>query len=271
MIKERKIRYKEVSKELQSLVAPNSGMSSRSSIGFEHKIGEYYYFDVENLIPYKNQTRQIFDEKELDELSETITKYGIRQPLTVIRSNEVQGSYEVVSGERRLRAAIKAGLKSLPCIILKDENNAEEIALIENVQRNDLHPVELGNAYYKLLSNGKHGSVSELAKKIGKPVSSISENSKLAELPNEIKQYLIDHNIRSRAILRNLTTAKNNDERERLLGIANKTQKILSTKSYFKVSYVDNQFILDRRLFNKLAQNEKRQLKHFLMELIQEL
>ena len=145
-----KVRYRDISPELEKLATPVSSQNSRVSIGFEDEVGEFYYFSVDDLIPYKNQARSIFDEDEINKLSDTIKQHGVRQPLSIIKSKIVLDKYEVVSGERRLRAAKLAALKKVPCIIIKDEKDADEISLIENIQRQDLHPLERHcKRYYK--------------------------------------------------------------------------------------------------------------------------
>jgi len=131
----------------------NQTNKTRSSIYTENFKGEFYNISVDKLIPFKNQARKIFDEKSMLNLAKTIKEHGIRQPLTVIPSDIREGCYEVISGERRLRAAKSIGMEKVPCIIIHDMLKAEEIALIENIQREDLHPVELLKAFSNLLHN----------------------------------------------------------------------------------------------------------------------
>src|SRR3990167_3970784 len=100
-----KVKYTKISPELEMLATPVASQNSRVSIGFEDEVGEFYYFSVEDLIPYKNQARSIFDEAEIEKLAETIKTHGIRQPLSILKSRIIPDKYEVVSGERRLRAA----------------------------------------------------------------------------------------------------------------------------------------------------------------------
>ena len=107
----------------------NSNESSqRVSTYTESYKGEYYNIEVTKLIPFKNQSRKHFDQKSLEELASTIRVHGIRQPLTILPSSEQEGKYEIISGERRWKAAQIAGLTKVPCIIIHNQEAAEEIA-----------------------------------------------------------------------------------------------------------------------------------------------
>lgn len=124
------VRYKEIPSELSHLAAPKvGGIPTRVSIGLDNNIGEFYFIAIEDLRPFKNQARKHFDKAEIDALAGSIKVHGMRQPLTIIACEGEKGKYEVVSGERRLRAAQIAGLKKVPCILLKNHALAEEITL----------------------------------------------------------------------------------------------------------------------------------------------
>lgn len=104
------------------------GKRMRSSVYTDDYVGEYYHIPAAKLIPFKKQARRVFSKESLESLASTIQAHGIRQPLTVVVSLE-EGKYEIVSGERRYRAALLAGKTSMPCIILPDYKKASEIAL----------------------------------------------------------------------------------------------------------------------------------------------
>lgn len=265
-----KIKYKNISPEMKKLADPNLGQSIRTSVGMEKHVSEYYFISIENLIPYKNQSRQIFKDTDLNELAETIKEHGVRQPLTVIRSEEEKGSYEIVSGERRFRAAQIAELQVLPCIIIKERESADEIAIIENIQRSDLHPIELGDAYYGILRSRPYGSVSELARKIGKPVSTVSELSSLAVLPKEIKSYLIENNIRSKSIFRKLLILKDEQKMRSYLGIDN-SPKIIVPKNILRLNLGSEGFKIEAKGVNKLDDIQKENLINTLMDFIKSI
>ena len=198
----RKIKYKEPSESLTKISAPNFEGKNRSSVGMEGFVGEYYFMNIADLKPFKNQARKTFHEEDIKELAATIKEHGIRQPLTILKTDS--GHFEVVSGERRLRAAKSIGIEKVPCIIIDSEEKAEEIALIENIQRSDLHPVEFGDAINSLLGKNQWGDLSKLATKLGKDHSTLSNHLAYAKLPSTIKMFLVQNDIRSRDILRKL-------------------------------------------------------------------
>lgn len=258
-----KVRYKEISAEMEKLAAPTSHWAGRQSIGSEDDVGEYYYIDVDRIEPYNDQARRIFDEDEINGLAKTISEYGVRQPLSIIKTEN--GAYQVVSGERRLRAAKRAGLSKVPCIMV-DKEKAREIALVENIQRSDLHPVELGDAFSKLLNYAERGSVRELAVRLGKSASTISEYSRLAALPDEIKNHLIDHNIRTKNILRRLLYAKDSQEMCEILGLGE--HKGMSAKKAVLLSVDPDGFFVEYNRIHKLLPSQKEALKEKLQEVI---
>ena len=190
-----KIRY-------SSKDGEQNNKAARVSTYSESYKGEYYNIAVERLIPFRNQARHFFDTDSINSMAETVKEHGIRQPLTVIPSEIKEGYFEVVSGERRLRAAKVVGLARVPCIIIHDIKKAEEIAIIENIQRKDLHPVELMRAYKNLLEQGICNSTQEIASKIGIAKSSVVETLNLDVLPLELQTLLIENNVKNRDFFR---------------------------------------------------------------------
>lgn len=214
----RKIRTLEtISEKYDKIAAPNSGIRMRPSIGLDQNVGEYLFVKVDSIEPYDKQARKIFDEDELMRLAETIKTYGVRQPLTVIRG-ERPGLYKVISGERRLRSAKIAGLEKVPCIILDQEDLAEELAVIENIQRSDLHPVELASAYASLLKDFNYGDQTKLAKKLGVTNSHLSEILALHRLSSDIKDYLLSEKITTRSALRKVVNETQLESVKEILG-----------------------------------------------------
>ena len=139
---------------------------------------------IEELQPDRGQPRRYFDELHILELAESIRAKGVLQPLLVRREGE---GYAIVAGERRWRAAQRAGLRELPCI-LRDvsEPEAFELALIENIQREDLNAIEEAEAYQRLIEY--HGlTQEELAQRVGKDRSTVANALRLLRLPEPIK------------------------------------------------------------------------------------
>ena len=149
--------------------------------------------DITNIYPNKKQPRKNFEEKEIKELSESIKNQGLIQPIVVREAPN--NTYEIIAGERRWRACQMAGLHSINCVVMSvDEKNIYELALIENIQRENLNIVEEAQAYKNLiqLNNIKN---EELSKKIGKSASHISNLIRILELDDEIHQMIIDKKI----------------------------------------------------------------------------
>ena len=150
----------------------------------QKKVIELKIVDIE---PSIDQPRKNFDDEKLLQLSDSIKQHGIIQPIVVKRDNE---TYKIIAGERRWRAARLAGLTTIP-VIIKDLSSSEcmEIALIENLQREDLNPIEEAEAYEKLIKEYKL-TQEELSARIGKSRSAIANSKRLLLLCTEIKNYL---------------------------------------------------------------------------------
>ena len=203
MVKVKDIKAREPSDNLRGRRQQVPG-SSPINILTEDFYEQIRKIEIDKLLSFKNQARRHFDQESINKLAKTIKEHGVRQPLTVIESATIPGVFEIVSGERRVRAAKEAGLSRVPCIIIHDRKKAEEIALIENVQREDLHPVELGRAYLQLIENGICSTQEEVAEKVGVQKSQVSEYIKYAKLPETIKSKITEHKLTRRAFLRNI-------------------------------------------------------------------
>ena len=140
---------------------------------------------INDIEPNKEQPRKEFDPEQLNLLAGSITKHGVIQPLTVREKN---GTYQIVAGERRWRAAKIAGLSEIPVRIMElTDSETAQIALIENLQREDLNPIEEANGY-KVLSEKYGLKQEEIAASVGKARSSITNAIRLLELPEEVKE-----------------------------------------------------------------------------------
>ena len=156
---------------------------------------------IEEILPNRSQPRKHFDESKLQELAESIKEKGILEPLIVRRVAE---GYELIVGERRWRAAQKIGLKEVPVLVREvEDRDALEISLIENLQREDLNPIEEAEAF-KRLTEEFHISQGELSTRVGKDRTTITNAMRLLKLPPEVKNQLLQNRITSghaRAIL----------------------------------------------------------------------
>ena len=158
--------------------------------------------------PNRDQPRKKFDEDALQELSESIKQYGILQPLLV---SDKEDYYEIVAGERRWRAAKMAGLKEVP-VVVKEFSTQEivEISLIENIQREDLNPVEEAMAYKRLMEEF-HLKQDEIAERVSKSRTAVTNSMRLLKLDSHVQQMMVDEMIsagHARAILAIADTEK---------------------------------------------------------------
>lgn len=141
---------------------------------------------VSDIEPNPDQPRKNFDEAELSSLSASIAEYGLLQPILVAESGIMAGTYRIIAGERRWRASMMAGLDEIPCVIFDgDELAAAQVALVENIQRSDLNPIEEAMGYRTLLE--RFGMTQEnLALKMGKSRPAIANALRLLDLPDEV-------------------------------------------------------------------------------------
>lgn len=231
------------------------------SILTENSYTAVQFIEIDRLISFKNQRRSYFNNEKIKTLADTIKEHGIRQPLTVIQSEDDPVKFEIVSGERRYLAAKMVGLDKVPCIIIHNKKAAEEIAIIENVQRVDLHPIELGKAYKGLLDNGIVNSKSDLAAKIGVPRTQVSEYIGFSNFPDKIVFDLISNDISSRRILRKIAKCSDIDEMEQIvikaLGVHNEARR----KTIVKFSLLGRD--IETTFYDKLklSKNELQSLK----------
>lgn len=144
---------------------------------------------INDIKPNKDQPRKYFDNEKIMELAESIKQHGLIQPLVVKQVGEF---YSIIAGERRWRAAKLAGVKELPTIIMDlSDEKLLEISLIENIQREDLNPIEEGKAYQRLLVDFKL-TQEELSMKIGKSRTAISNTIRLLNLDERVQNYIIE-------------------------------------------------------------------------------
>lgn len=246
----------------------------RASVYTEDYRGEYYNIVVDKLIPFKNQARRFFDHSSIEALASTIKEHGIRQPLTVLPSEQEEGKYEIVSGERRYRASLLIGLKMVPCIILHDKKKAEEIAIIENIQREDLHPIELMRAYTNLLEHGICSSMQEIADKVGAAKSTVVETINLKNLSDTAQDLLVQNKIINRDFFRLLCKEKPNEQLEIVNQYLNnqlyrkgKNQFLKKKTRIMSLVLSEGNLFIDENKVDKLSGVQK----HIMLNLLQNI
>lgn len=204
---------------------------------------------LDDIIPNRFQPRLAFDEKGLNELAESIRQHGIIQPLVL---RKVADKYEIIAGERRYKAAYIAGLTKVPAVIIDlNDNESAEVAIVENIQRRDLSPIEEAKSYKKLLDRG-YLTQDQLATRMGKTQATISNKLRLLNLDEKVQDALLNNKISERHA-RSLLRIENKDDQKNILDqiINNKlnvrdTEKLISEKlgenasNFVSVSNISN-------------------------------
>lgn len=181
-------------KGLDSMIPPKAtSKAAKEKISNVSKTGETI-LKINEVEPNKKQPRKFFNEEALKELSDSIKQHGIVQPLVVAKQKDY---YEIIAGERRWRAAKMAGLKEVP-VVIKDYSPQEimEVALIENIQREDLNPVEEAKAYQNLIKE-YNLKQEEVAERVSKSRSAITNSLRLLKLNDQVLDFLIQETISS--------------------------------------------------------------------------
>ncbi len=170
------------------------GRGLSSLIGDTPSIQKNNNVPISSLLKNKFQPRKIFDKGKLDELTESIKERGIIQPIIVRKSNDEKNKYEIIAGERRWLAAQNAGLHEVPVVEVEaDDLKSLEFAIVENVQRNDLNPIEEAKGYKRLIDEFSYDH-DKVGKFIGKSRSHISNCLRLLSLPDEVIE-LVENNL----------------------------------------------------------------------------
>ena len=194
---------------------------------------------VEDILPNRFQPRLAFDEKELNELAASIAKYGIIQPI-VLRN--IGDKYEIIAGERRFKASQLVGLTKVPAIINNtDDNTSAEIALLENLQRKNLTPIEEAQSYKKLIDRGF--TQEEIATKLGVSQSSIANKMRLLNLPKRVQDALLYGKISERHA-RSLLSLNNQDLQLNLL------ERIIDERLTVKQTEDEISLLLNKKKYN---------------------
>lgn len=196
---------------------------------------------LDDIIPNRFQPRLSFDEQGLNELAESIKQHGIIQPLVLRR---IGNKYEIIAGERRYKASYIAGLSKVPAVLIDlNDNESAEVAIVENIQRKDLSPIEEAKSYKKLLDRG-YLTQDQLASRMGKNQSTISNKLRLLNLDEKVQDALLNGKISERHARSLLKLDNEEDQREILDEILDKRLNVRDTEELIsKKLNNDDEFI----------------------------
>lgn len=250
------ITYKKPSKEFEKMIGVKTNKrDARASIGRDENVLEYYFLEVEKLIPYPGQVRQDFgSEEDFQGLVDSIKTYGIRRPLTIKKTDG--DLFHIISGERRYKAAKESGLKKVPCIILKDNIDEEEISIVENLYSKDLNPIEFAKALGFLSDGIKKRTQEEISKIVGLSRPKVSAYLSFLNIDSEIVSYLKQHNLLT---FRGLEAAKRFETLDAYLA---SKQKLKGKKpiKLLEVSFGGDKIEVNFKNLKKLSSEESRKV-----------
>ncbi len=206
-----------------------------------NKLDEVVEIKISEIEPMLNQPRKVFDEKKLEELSDSIKENGVIQPILVVKNEH---GYTIVAGERRWRASKLAGLEKVP-VIIKDytDTKKKQVALIENIQREDLNIIEVAQALKELMDLEGY-NMADVSRVTGKSLSGVSNTMRLLKLPNKIQDQILDGKLvegQARALL-----AIDNEEEQ--LRLADKIiEKKLTVREVEKLVYNNDKYKVKKK------------------------
>ena len=175
---------------MNSKIKKGLGRGLSSLIGETKVESRTNKISLSDIVPNKFQPRKNFDEENLDDLTNSIRERGVIQPIIVRKSESENNKYEIIAGERRWLAASKAGLHEIPVVVTQaDDLKSLEFAIVENVQRHDLNPMEEAQGYKRLIDEFSYDQ-EKVSKFIGKSRSYITNSLRLLNLPQEVLSYV---------------------------------------------------------------------------------
>ena len=214
--------------------------------------------NINRIEPNKNQPRKEFNEDALQELADSIKQFGVIEPLVVVKR---KGYYELIAGERRWRAARLAGLKEVPVVIKDyDDQQIVEIALIENIQREELNPIEEAHAYERLIQEFNL-TQDEVAERVSKSRTTVTNALRLLKLTEKVQQMLIDDMLSTGHVRALITITDPQLQYETAMYIFDKKLSVRETESYVKK-------LLNKKPKDKPAEKEDPELS-FLYKAIE--
>ena len=210
---------KDQENEKRELALDKEGNPIPKEKNSENESGEFF-IKISRIEPNREQPRKDFSEEQLQELADSIRQYGVLQPLLVQKKGDL---YEIIAGERRWRAAKMAGLKEIPVVVREyGKQQAMEIALIENVQRADLNPIEEAQAYQQLIQEF-HLTQEEIAARVSKNRTTITNTMRLLKLDERVQKMLVEGQI-------------SNGHARTLLGLEDGEKQVMAAKKIIQES-----------------------------------
>ena len=242
---------------------------------------EIFEISLDDIIPNRFQPRLSFDEDALNELAKSIRQHGIIQPLVL---RKVGNKYEIIAGERRYKAAYIAGLTKVPAVIIDlNDNESAEVAIVENIQRKNLSPIEEAKSYKKLLDRG-YLTQEELASRMGKTQGSISNKLRLLNLSTDVQDALLNNQISERHA-RSLLKLENEDDQVEVLNriikqrmnvrdTDNLINSIINDEEYIPTNQIHKGFGMGKNIstidFNSFFDTEDEQTNNYELPKIED-
>lgn len=219
--------------------------------------------NISDILPNRFQPRIKFEDDSLDELAESISRFGVIEPIVV---RPIGNKFEIIAGERRYKASKLASKTTIPSIVISlSDKDSEELALLENVQRQSLNPIEEAVSYKRILDMG-YITREELSKKIGKPQSVILNKTRLLNLSDEVQSYLLNNKISERHARALLNISNLDDQVDMLHRIVNERLTVKKTNREIK-NYLENLNDSDTEtLFNNERGNDKMDIDKIMRE-----
>lgn len=228
-----------------------------------HSENEIVYLHLDDIIPNRFQPREVFDERALKELAISIKEHGVIHPIIV---RPVNNKYEIIAGERRYKASALAGLTKIPAIVRNlDDKEAAKIALLENLQRRNLNPIEEARTYQKILELDQM-TQEELAKTMGKSQSAVANKLRLLALPYEIQEALLKEEISERHARTLLNIKEPNEQKDMLKKIIKEKLTVRQLEDIIKQKNQrnsDNSNSIIESLNNKQPETDKNNNMNF--------
>lgn len=223
-----------------------------------HSENEVVYLHLDDIIPNRFQPREVFDDRALKELAISIKEHGVIQPIIV---RNIGNKYEIIAGERRYKASALAGLTKIPAIVRNlDDKESSKVALLENLQRRNLNPIEEARTYQKILELDQM-TQEELAKTMGKSQSAVANKLRLLALTDEAQQALLKEQISERHARTLLNFEDPEEQKEMVKKVIESRMTVRELEQEVKKSEIKNEDLVPNMNFNFAEKEEGLGLK----------